>query len=122
MQELDFNEQPPRIDKPEPLPFPFNQRPFCRFENIEKRVEAIRVLVVNSLLCEDEDASDVARAELGAKLPRRLERERYISTLAVDNILGNVRRLVERPETQVVRLAEVASAAADFRPQAVVLS
>src|SRR5918997_292619 len=121
MQEFNFNE-PPRVDQPEPLPFPFNQRPFCRYENIEKRVEAVRVLVVNSLLRWETDVSDVARAELGAKLARRLERERYISGLAADNILGNVRRLVERPETEVVHLSEVTEAAQRFRPDAVVLS
>ena len=110
------------LDQPEPLPFPFNQRPFCRYENIEKRVAAVRVLVINSLLRWEQDVSDVARAELGPKLARRLERERYISGLAADNILGNVRRLVERPETEVVHLSEVAEAAERFRPDAVVLS
>lgn len=121
MQEFNFNE-PPRADQQEPLPFPFNQRPFCRYENIEKRVAAVRVLVVNSLLRWETDVSDVARAELGAKLARQLERERYISELAANNILGNIRRLVERPETEVVHLSEVSEAAERFRPDAVVLS
>ena len=115
------NEQT-RVDQPEPLPFPFNQRTFCRFENIEKRIETIRVLVVNNLLREERDVSEAARAELGRRLSGRLNRERYLSSLAVDNILGNVRRLVARPETEVTHLSELEEAARKFRPQAIVLS
>ncbi len=114
--------EPPVIDKAEPLPFPFNQRPFCRFESIEKRVQTIRVLVVNNLLTEERHVSDVARRELGAKLGQRVEREHRLSDLALDNILGNVRRLVEDPVIEVAHVSEVAEAARDFAPEAVVLS
>ena len=121
MQEPNYNEQP-RVDQPEPLPFPFNQRPFCRYENIEKRIETVRVLVVNNLLLDERHVSDVARRELGSKLERRLERERYISGLALDNIHGNLRRLVETPDVKTVHLSEVASEVEQFRPEAIVLS
>lgn len=128
MQELNFNEhapifnEPAHIDQPEPLPFPFNQRPFCRFENIEKRVERVRVLVVNNLLTDESHVSDVARAELGKGLVPRIRREDQISCLAVDNILGNIKRLVRRPEMEVAHVSEVAQAAREFRPEAIVLS
>ena len=49
VEEILLNENIP-IDKPEPLPFPFNQRAFCRYEPIEKRIETARVLVVDDLL------------------------------------------------------------------------
>ena len=49
----------------EALPFAFNQRAFCRYEPIEKRIEEIRVLVVDDLLRDVRDISDVARSEWG---------------------------------------------------------
>lgn len=111
--------------QPEPndsLPFPYNQRPFCDYEPIPKRIRSIRVLVVNDLLQDERDISAVARREWGEAAPSKLERERHISSLAIENILGNVRHLVEEPETRVVRLADTVAAVEEFRPQAVVLS
>lgn len=109
-------------DQPEPLPFPFNQRTFCRYEPIEKRIERARVLVINDLLHEETDYSEVAIRELGGKLRSHLNREREISKLALDNILNNIARLVRQPETRVAHFSEIATAAAEFNPQAIVLS
>ncbi|MFN2453781.1 MAG: type 1 glutamine amidotransferase [Pyrinomonadaceae bacterium] len=106
----------------EPLPFPFNQRAFCRYEPIEKRIEEARVLVVNNLLREDSDISDVAREEWGRTATARLNREREISRLALNNILHNVERLVKHPELEIAHVSEVAAAAKKFQPQAIVLS
>ena len=114
--------EPARIDQPEPLPFPFNQRPYCRYENIEKRIDRARVLVINNLLCDERHVSDVAREELGAGLPKRVKREDNISCLAIDNILGNIKRLVRRPEMEVVHVTDMGSAAREFQPDAIVLS
>ncbi|HVF28246.1 MAG TPA: hypothetical protein VM943_08400, partial [Pyrinomonadaceae bacterium] len=114
-------EQTP-LDQAEPLPFPFNQRTFCRYERIEKRVEAVRVLVVNNLLRDERDISDLARSEWGASAATHLARERQIAGLAVENIVNNIKRLVRAPETEVVHVSEIAEAAARFRPQAIVLS
>ncbi len=84
-----------RTDVDEPLPFPFNQRSFCRYEPIEKRVAEARVLVVDDLLRDERDVSDVARRELGRSLQAHLNRERQIATLAVENIVNNINRLVQ---------------------------
>jgi GMP synthase (glutamine-hydrolysing) len=110
------------LNQPEPLPFPFNQRLFCRYEPIEKRIEHVRVLVVNDLLLDESHVSDVARRELGQGLSARLKREREISGLAVENILNNIGRLVRYPETHVAHMSEIAKAEAEFRPHAIVLS
>ena len=118
---LELSQQQPREHEEMP-PFPYSQRPFCEYEPIEKRIETIRVLVVNDLLRDESDLSDVARAEWGETAAARLERERYISKLAVDNIVGNITRLVRDPVIRVAHLSEVAEAAAEFRPQAIVLS
>jgi GMP synthase-like glutamine amidotransferase len=110
------------IDQPEPLPFPFNQQTFCRYEPIEKRIESIRVLVIDDLLRDERDISESAHREWGASARTHLARERHIAGLAVENILNNVKRLVRAPETEVAHLSEVAEAVERFRPQAIVLS
>src|SRR5215210_1982131 len=104
------------------LPFPYSQRPYCPYEPFEKRIKSIRVLVVNNLLHDESDLSDTARREWGESAASKLERERYISGLALDNIVNNIKRLVEEPEVHVAHLSEAVEAAEQFRPEAVVLS
>jgi len=109
-------------DQPEPLPFPFNQRTFCRYEPIEKRIETARVLVVDDLLRDERDISEQARAEWGKNVKLNLRRERQVAPLAVSNILNNISRLVREPETRIAHLSEIAEVVEEFRPQAIVLS
>jgi GMP synthase-like glutamine amidotransferase len=109
-------------EQPDALPFPYSQRPYCPYEPFEKRVKSIRVLVVNNLLREESDLSDTARREWGESAAGKLERERYISGLALDNIVNNIKRLVEEPEIHVAHLSEAVGAAEEFRPEAIVLS
>lgn len=104
------------------LPFPFSQRPYCPFEPFEKKIGKIRVLVVNDLLRDESDLSDLARREWGESAAAKLERERYISGLALDNIVNNIKRLVVEPEVRVAHVSEAVGAAAEFRPEAIVLS
>jgi GMP synthase (glutamine-hydrolysing) len=121
IEEIKLDQNTP-LDAPEPLPFPFNQRPFCRYEPIEKRIEAARVLVINDLLRYEDDISDVARREWGRMTSIELQRERKIASLALENITNNIARLVKRPTTHVAHLSELTEAAREFRPQAIVLS
>src|SRR5215212_10479744 len=114
--------QPTPQEPHDSLPFPYSQRPYCPYEPVERRIERIRVLVVNDLLRDESDISDTARREWGESAAARLERERYVSGLALDNIVNNIKRLVEEPEIHVAHLSEAAEAAAEFRPEAVVLS
>ena len=104
------------------LPFPFNQQTFCRYEPIEQRIAKARVLVVDNLLRDEADISPVARRELGELLQSQLKRERVIAGMAIENIVNNISRLVKGPKTQVVHVSEVARAATDFKPDAIVLS
>lgn len=113
-------QRPP--DAGEALPFPFNQHTFCRYEPIEKRIETARVLVVDNLLRDEGDLSDVGRAELGDGAAAQIKRERHIAELAMENILNNIARLVKHPTTKVTHLADLAKAAKTFRPDAIVLS
>src|SRR5215217_783836 len=109
-------------ERPDSLPFPYSQRPYCPYEPFEKRIRKIRVLVVNDLLRDESDLSDTARREWGESAAAKLERERYVSGLAVDNIVNNIKRLVVEPVVRVAHLSEAAEAAREFRPQAIVLS
>jgi GMP synthase-like glutamine amidotransferase len=104
------------------LPFPFNQQTFCRYESIEQSIDAVRVLIVDNLLRDEGDISDVARAEWGKEALAHLKRERRIAELALQNIASNIQRLVKDPETRVVHVSELATVAEEFRPDAIVLS
>jgi len=120
ISEISIEEQPPP-DTVEALPFPFNQHTFCRYEPIEKRIETARVLVVDNLLRDESDLSDVGRIEWGDATAAQLKRERLIAKMAIENILNNISRLVKHPTTEVAHLADLAQAAKVFRPDAIVL-
>lgn len=104
------------------IPFPFNQQTFCRYEPVEQRIDAARVLVIDSLLRDENDLSPVAREEWGEMLGSQMKRERFIAGLAIENILNNISRLVKDPTTEVAHVSEVAKAAKRFRPNAIVTS
>ena len=104
------------------LPFPHNQQTFCRYEPIEKQIDKVRVLVVDCLLRDEDDLSDVARTEWGNAASVEIKRERSIAKMAIENIESNLERLVKEPSTCVAPLASIAVAADKFKPDAIVLS
>ena len=104
------------------LPFPFNQQTYCRYEPIAQSIEEARVLVIDNLLRDERDLSEVAHSEWGELLAAELRRERLIAGMAIENILNNVSRLVKRPTTEVAHLSEIGEAAKRFAPDAIVLS
>jgi len=121
LQEIHSNEMQ-NLDAPDTLPFPFNQRNFCRYEPIEKQIEEARVLIVDDLLRHEGDLSDVARRAWGVDVASHLNRERQIATMAMQNIVSNVGRLVKIPHTRIAHVSAVAEAVKEFRPDAIVLS
>ena len=106
----------------EGLPFPFQSHPFCRYESIEKTIERERVLVVDNLLRDQNDLSEIAIAELGKNVKAQLKIERHIASLALQNILTNIERLIKEPVTKIVHVSELPNAVEDFHPDAIVLS
>jgi GMP synthase (glutamine-hydrolysing) len=113
---------PDPMEIPGSLPFPFNQQNFCRYEPVEQRIEEARVLVIDNLLRDERDLSPVARQEWGEMLAAQLRRERHIASMAIENIVDNISRLVKRPTTEVAHLSELAEASTRFKPHAIVLS
>ena len=105
-----------------PLPFPYNQQTYCRYEPIEKQIDQVRVLVVDSLLRDEDDLSDVARSEWGTATAVEIRRERKIAGMAMENIISNVERLVKQPSTHITNLAAVALSAKQTKPDAIVIS
>jgi GMP synthase (glutamine-hydrolysing) len=120
-RQVSMDETPPS-EANTALPFPHNQQTFCRYEPIEKQSEEVRVLVVDSLLRDEDDLSDIARSDWGSAAALEIKRERRISAMAIENIISNVERLVQKPTTRVTNLASVALAAEQFKPDAIVLS
>lgn len=106
----------------ETLPFPYNQNSFCRYEPIEQRISHAKVLIVNDLLRYESDMSDLAHREWSGTVKSKLEFERKVSGMACNNIAKNVIRLVQNPKTMTVHLSEVAAAAKQFKPDAIVMS
>jgi GMP synthase-like glutamine amidotransferase len=104
------------------LPFPFQAQSFCKYEPIEKRIEQARILVIDDLLRDEADISEVARREWGPLAENHLKRERLIANMAIENILNNIARLIKRPETEVSHFSELPDAEKTFKPQAIVLS
>lgn len=104
------------------LPFPYNKKRYCRYERIEKTIACARVLIVNNLLRYPTDISLLAFEEWNGTLESRLRFEREVSSMACNNIAQNVNRLVRTPKTMAVHLSELAEAARDFCPDAIVMS
>ena len=106
----------------ETLPFPYNKATFCRYEPIEKSIDHAKVLIVNDLLRYESDLSPLAFRDWKDTVRSKLEFERKVSGMACNNIARNVLRLVKSPKTMTVHLSEVAGAAKQFRPDAIVMS
>src|ERR1051325_4374604 len=104
----------PTPDAVEALPFPFNQQTFCRYESIEKTIDAARVLIVDDLLRDRDDLSEVAHREWGKEVSTELKREREIASLALQNIVTNIERLVKEPTTKTAHLSNISEATKEF--------
>lgn len=111
-----------KVPVPENLPFPYNKSSYCRYEPIEKRIDHAKVLIVNDLLRYESDLSELAFRDWKDSVESKLQFERKVSGLACNNIAQNVIRLVKNPKTMTVHLSEIADAAEQFKPDAIVMS
>lgn len=111
-----------KVAEAENLPFPYNKSTYCRYEPIEKKIDYAKVLIVNDLLRYESDLSPLAFTDWNGSIKSRLDFENKVSAMACNNIANNVIRLVKNPKTMTVHLSEVADAAEQFRPDAIVMS
>lgn len=90
---------------------------------VDRRIDAIRVVIVNNLLHDESDLSDTARLEPDFDAKAWIKQERHISGLALANIEKNVKNLAIRPEVLTLHLSEVTpERIAAFDADAIVLS
>ena len=66
------------------IPFPFTQQTFCRYEPVAQRIDKVRVLVIDCLLRDESDLSDIARNDWGQMLAAEMKRERLIAGMAAE--------------------------------------
>lgn len=96
--------------------------PHCVFELIHPRIRTMRVVLVDNLIADVDQYSEVARREPDFHAGRWVRLERAIAQMALSNIENNVRKLVRDPEIRTVHLSEINSAAVrEFDPDAIIL-
>lgn len=83
----------------------------------------MRVLIFDNLLREPSDLAETAAGEKDFDRDAWLDEERYIASLAIENISQNVRKLVRNAHIQISHLSEFTeSHIQKFEPEAIILS
>jgi len=96
---------------------------YCVFEVIKPRVQTMRVILVDSLITDESQYSEIARREPGFHAGRWVRLERMIASMAMGNIENNVCNLVVEPDVRVVHLSQLNDALVrEFDPDAIALS
>jgi len=96
---------------------------YCDFEVIRPRVQTMRVVLVDNLIADESQYSDVARRQRDFHAGRWVRLERMIASIAMSNIERNVGALVVEPNVRVVHLSQLNDALVrEFDPDAIVLS
>ncbi|MDX2029759.1 MAG: gamma-glutamyl-gamma-aminobutyrate hydrolase family protein [Blastocatellia bacterium] len=97
--------------------------PHCVYEPILPRVQTMRVILVDNLIAEESQYSEVAHREPDFHAGKWVRLERMIASMAMGNIENNVRKLIRDPEIRIVHLSELnEETVAAFDPDAIVLS
>lgn len=96
---------------------------FCVFELILPRIQTMRVILVDNLVADETQYSDVARREPDFHAGKWVRLERMIAGMAMGNIESNVRKLIRQPDVRVVHLSQLNhDLVREFDPDAIVLS
>jgi GMP synthase-like glutamine amidotransferase len=96
---------------------------YCVFEVIRPRIQTMRVILVDNLIADESQYSDIARRQEGFHAGGWVRLERMIASMAMGNIENNVRNLVVAPEVRIVHLSQLNDALVrEFDPDAIVLS
>src|SRR5215470_7364627 len=96
---------------------------YCVFEVIRPRIQTMRVILVDDLIEDESQYSDVARRQEDFHAGRWVRLERMIASMAIGNIENNLRNLVVAPEVRIIHLSRLNDAIVrEFDPDAIVLS
>lgn len=96
---------------------------YCLFELITPRIQTMRVILVDNLIADENQYSEVAHHEPGFHAGKWVRLERMIAGMAMSNIENNVRKLVRQPEVRIVHLSQLnEQTVREFDPDAIVLS
>src|SRR5262245_45938643 len=97
--------------------------PYCVFESITPRIQGMRVALVDNLVADENQYSEIAKGEPGFHPGKWLRLERAIAMMAMANIESNVRKLVRDPDIYTIHLSELNDRVIrEFDPDAIVLS
>lgn len=96
---------------------------YCVFEIVKPRIQTMRVLLVDNLIADEAQYSDVARREPDFHPGKWVRLERMIAGMAMGNIETNVRKLIRQPEVRTIHLSKLnETTVREFDPDAIVLS
>ncbi|HKQ73146.1 MAG TPA: hypothetical protein VJ810_05420 [Blastocatellia bacterium] len=96
---------------------------YCVFEVIRPRIQTMRVILVDNLIADESQYSDLARRQGDFHAGGWVRLERMIASMAMGNIENNVRNLVVAPDVRIVHLSQLNDALVrEFDPDAIVLS
>ena len=96
---------------------------YCVFEIIKPRIQTMRVMLIDNLIADEDQYSDVARQEPDFHAGKWVRLERMIAGMAMSNIENNVRKLISQPEIRTVHLSALnEETVREFDPDAIVLS
>ncbi|MGH9800477.1 MAG: type 1 glutamine amidotransferase [Blastocatellia bacterium] len=96
---------------------------YCIFEPVKPHIQVMRVLLVDNLIADEAQYSEVARREPDFHAGKWVRLERMIAGMAMSNIENNVRKLIRQPEVRTVHLSELnETTVREFDPDAIVLS
>ncbi len=96
---------------------------YCTFELITPRIQTMRVVLVDNLVAEENQYSEVARRQQDFHAGRWVRLERTIASLAMANIESNVRKLVGESDIRLVHLSQLDDRLVrEYDPDAIVLS
>ncbi|MEP7342430.1 MAG: gamma-glutamyl-gamma-aminobutyrate hydrolase family protein [Acidobacteriota bacterium] len=96
---------------------------YCVYEIIKPHIQSMRVMLVDNLVGDETQYSDVARHQPGFHAGKWVRLERMIAGMAMGNIESNVRKLIRQPEILTVHLSQLnEQTVRDFDPDAIVLS
>ncbi|QQS48403.1 MAG: gamma-glutamyl-gamma-aminobutyrate hydrolase family protein [Acidobacteriota bacterium] len=96
---------------------------YCLYEVITPRIEYMRVILVDNLIADESQFSEIAKREPGYHAGKWVRLERMIASMAMANIENNVRMLVRRPDVRLIHLSDLNDEVVrEFDPDAILLS